>query len=225
MISRTATIPETKSNENERKPEDPPMPIPFVDLKRQTASLRPEIDRAIAAVVEDARFILGPEVSAFETAFADYCGAEYAVGVGNGTDAITCALRACGLMPDEEVLLPANTYIATYEAVLAAGGIPILIDCGDDGLIDPEGVEARISRRSRFLIAVHLHGQVCDIEALQTLAENHGLTLIEDAAQAHGATYRGKRAGTFGRAAAFSFYPSKNLGAFGDGGAVVTSDP
>ncbi|RME46325.1 MAG: DegT/DnrJ/EryC1/StrS family aminotransferase [Deltaproteobacteria bacterium] len=203
----------------------PEMFVPFVDLKQQIRSLRSEIDRAIAEVIEGGHFILGPEVAAFESAFAAYCGVEYCVGVGNGTDAIACALRACGLLPDEEVILPANTYMATYEAVLAAGGVPVLVDCGEDGLIDPEGIEARITRRSRFLIAVHLHGQMCDMAALQEIADRHGLTLIEDAAQAHGATYRGRRAGAFGRAAAFSFYPSKNLGAFGDGGAVVTDDP
>jgi dTDP-4-amino-4,6-dideoxygalactose transaminase len=197
--------------------------IPLVDLKAQHRVIAAEVEAGLARVMERAAFILGDEVAVFEAAFARFCGVAHCVGVANGTDAIELALRAAGLGPGDEVILPTNSFIATALAVLRAGATPVLVDCDPvHHLIDPHGVRRRIGRRSRAIVPVHLYGQVAPMEELQALADEAGIVVLEDAAQAHGARRRGRVAGGFGLAAATSFYPGKNLGAYGDGGAVLT---
>jgi dTDP-4-amino-4,6-dideoxygalactose transaminase len=201
------------------------MNVPFVDLKTQYRTIRGEIDDAVAAVVADAAFVSGKYARAFEADFAAYLGVEHCVGVGNGTDALTLALRVAGIEPGDEVITAANTFVATPEAIVLAGGRPVFVDCAADSYnIDVERIEAAITERTRAIVPVHLYGQPADLDPIAQIAERHGLAVIEDAAQAHGATYRGRKIGTFGRLAAFSFYPGKNLGAYGDAGAVVTDD-
>jgi dTDP-4-amino-4,6-dideoxygalactose transaminase len=200
--------------------------VPFLDLVRETERLRPDIDTAIARVLASGRFILTAEGETFESAFAAYCESEHSIGVASGTDAITIALIACGIKPGDEVITAANTCIPTIVGIERAGAVPVLADV--DAVtytLDPEQVERRLTRRTRALLPVHLYGQTANLDALQEIAEARGLMLIEDCAQSHGATWNGRRAGSIGHAAAFSFYPTKNLGALGDGGAVVTSDP
>ncbi len=201
-----------------------PPAIPLVDLAAQHAEVADEISRGMAAVIARSAFILGEEVGAFEADFARACGAAHAIGVGNGTDAIELVLRALGIGAGGEVLVPANTFIATALAVLRAGARPVLVDCDAHHLIDPERLAAAVTPRTRAILPVHLFGQLADMEAVAAVAAAHGLLVLEDAAQAHGARRQGRPAGSFGRAAAFSFYPGKNLGAYGDAGAVVTSD-
>ncbi len=200
--------------------------IPFQDLPLQTRTLRPELDPAIDAVLQHGQFILGPEVAAFEQAWAAFCGAPHTIGVGSGTDALQLILRALGIGLGDEVITVANSFIATAEAISYTGARPVLVDCElDTYLIDPGAVAAAITPRTRAIIPVHLYGQPANMDALRPLAQRHGLALIEDAAQAHGATLAdGRPCGTLGIAAGFSFYPGKNLGAFGDGGAVTTDD-
>jgi dTDP-4-amino-4,6-dideoxygalactose transaminase len=200
--------------------------VPFVDLPRQIRALRGELDTAIARVLNHGRFILGPEVAAFEEAWAAVCGVKHAVGVGSGTDALQLILRALGIGRGDEVITVANTFIATVEAISYAGARPVLVDCGlDDHLIDPDAVAGAVTPRTKAIIPVHLYGQPANIDALAKIAARHGLALIEDAAQAHGAALAdGRLCGSLGMAAGFSFYPGKNLGAFGDGGVVTTSD-
>lgn len=202
-------------------------PVPFQDLPLQIRHLRPRLDAAINAVLSHGQFILGPEVAAFEQAWARYCQADHAIGVGSGTDALHLILRSLQIGPGDEVITAANTFIATAEAISYAGAKVVLVDClPDTHLIDPAAVAAAITSRTRAIIPVHLFGQPADWFSLTALADRHGVTLIEDAAQAHGATLGdGRPCGSLGRAAAFSFYPGKNLGAFGDGGAVTTNDP
>jgi dTDP-4-amino-4,6-dideoxygalactose transaminase len=202
------------------------MKIPFQDLPLQIERLRSELDPAIDRVLRHGQFILGPEVGAFEEAWANFCGTKYAIGVGSGTDALQLILRALGIGVGDEVITVANTFIATAEAISYAGAKPVLVDCEPDTLlIDPLAVAAAINPRTRAIIPVHLYGQPANIAALRTLADQHRLALIEDAAQSHGATLRdGRPCGALGTAAGFSFYPGKNLGAFGDGGAVNTND-
>lgn len=197
--------------------------IPLVDLRAQHAEVADEIASGFAKVFERTAFILGSEVAAFETAFAAYCGVAHCIGVGNGTDAIELMIRALGLGADDEVLVPANTFIATALGVMRAGAVPVLVDCDRYHLLDPARVAERITPRTRAILPVHLYGQLADMEALEKIASVHGLLLIEDAAQVQGATRHGRRCGTFGAAAATSFYPGKNLGAYGDAGAVLTS--
>ena len=200
--------------------------VPFVALDRQHAPLRAELNAAFERVVDASGYILGAEVEAFEREFAAYCGAEHCVGVASGTAALVLAFQAAGIGPGDEVIVPAHTFIASALGVLHAGATPVFCEVEEGtGLIDPASAEEHVSERTAAVLAVHLYGQVCDMDALAALAERRGIALFEDAAQAHGATWRGRRAGTFGRAAAFSFYPSKNLGALGDGGAICTSDP
>lgn len=199
--------------------------IPLVDLKAQYRALQPDIDAAIARVIDSATFILGPEVSAFEMAFAAYCGAQHGVGVSSGTAALELVLRGLGIGPGDEVITTAHTFIATAEAISATGAAPVFADI--DPLtynLDPTAAEAAITPRTRAILPVHLYGQPADMDALAAIARRHGLKLVEDAAQAHGASYRGRRVGTLGDAACFSFYPGKNLGCYGDGGAVITND-
>jgi len=199
--------------------------IPFLDLAATHALIEHDILDALQRVVRAGQFILGPEVEAFEREFAAYCGAEHCVGVGNGLDALFLILRASGIGSGDEVLVPANTFIATWLAVSHAGATPVPVEPLETSYnIDPAAIERAINSRTRAIIPVHLYGQSADMDAVKKIAARHGLLVIEDAAQAHGARYKGNPAGSLGAAAAFSFYPGKNLGALGDGGAVVTSD-
>jgi dTDP-4-amino-4,6-dideoxygalactose transaminase len=199
--------------------------VEFVDLARQYRSIKDEVDEALLAAVASTQYILGDEVTRFEQEFAAYCEAAHCVGVGSGTAAIALSLEALGIGPGDEVIAPANTFIATVTPILRLGARPVLVDCDPDtAQIDPAQVQAAISSRTKALIAVHLYGQPADVEPLSALCDENGITLIEDACQAHGARYRGRRTGSLGHVAAFSFYPGKNLGAYGDGGAVTTGD-
>jgi dTDP-3-amino-3,4,6-trideoxy-alpha-D-glucose transaminase len=199
--------------------------VPFVDLARDHAPLAAELRAAFDRVLGASGFILGEEVERFEAEFASYCEAAHCVGVGSGTAALTIMLQAAGIGRGDEVIVPAHTFIATALAVLHAGATPVCVDVeAGTGLLDPVAVESAIGPATAGVIAVHLYGQVCRMDELRTIAERHGVALFEDAAQAHGATYRGRRAGGLARAGAFSFYPSKNLGALGDGGAICTND-
>jgi dTDP-4-amino-4,6-dideoxygalactose transaminase len=199
--------------------------IAFNELRSQYASIREEIDAAIARVLERGWFILGPEVEAFEAEFAAYCGARYGIGVGSGTEALHLALWACGVGPGDEVITVAHTAVPTINAISLTGARPVFVDVDPTTYtMDPAAAAAAVTPRTRALLPVHLYGHPADMAPLRELAERHGLWLIEDAAQAHGARYRGARVGTLGHLAAFSFYPTKNLGAYGDGGMVVTND-
>ena len=199
--------------------------VPFVDLGAQYASLRPEVDEAIAAVLGNTGFILGSEVARFEEAFAACCEAEHAVGVDSGTSALELALRAYEIGPGDEVITVANTFVATALAISYVGARPVLVDTDPDTYtIDVGAIEAAITPRTRAILPVHLYGQPADMDPILEIARRHGLVVIEDACQAHGARYKGRRVGSLGDAAAFSFYPAKNLGAYGDGGMVVTRD-
>lgn len=200
-------------------------PVPFLDLQRAHAELRQELDSAWRQLVDGGGFIGGPPVADFEAEWAAYCGTRFAVGVSDGTAAIELALAALGIGLGDEVIVPGNTFIATVEAVVKVGATPIMVDVEPSTLLlAPAAVEAAIGPRTVAVIAVHLYGQPCDMDALNALCTRHGLALIEDAAQAHGASWRGRRAGSLGTIGCFSFYPGKNLGAFGDAGAVVTDD-
>lgn len=199
--------------------------VPFVDLARQHRPIAGELRSAFDRVLGASAFILGEEVALFESQFAEYCGVSDCVGVASGTAALTIMLQAAGIGPGDEVIMPAHTFIASVLAVLHAGAKPVCVDVEyGSGLIDPAAVQAAIGPSTAAILAVHLYGQVCAMDELRELADRHGLALFEDAAQAHGASYRGRRAGGLGHAAAFSFYPSKNLGAMGDGGAICTDD-
>ncbi len=201
------------------------MPVPFVDLQAQYRSIKAEADAAVQRVISSSAFILGREVEAFERAFAEYVGAEECVGVSNGTAAIQLALLACGVGAGCEVIVPANTFFATAEAVSTAGATPVFVDCDPVTYnIDASKIDEVVSERTRAVIPVHLYGQPADLDAVFEVAERHNLLVIEDAAQAHGAKYKGRRVGSLARAGCFSFYPGKNLGAYGEGGAVVTND-
>jgi dTDP-4-amino-4,6-dideoxygalactose transaminase len=199
--------------------------VPLVDLTREHDSLAQELRDAFEDVLAKAAFVLGEEVERFEEEFAAVCGARHCVGVASGTAGLGIALIAAGLRPGDEVIIPAHTYVATAVAVRHAGGVPVFCDVErDTGLIDVEAVRDCLSARTAAIVPVHLYGQTCDTDRLRRLARQHGLLLIEDAAQAHGASWGAARAGALGDAAAFSFYPSKNLGALGDGGAICTGD-
>jgi dTDP-4-amino-4,6-dideoxygalactose transaminase len=199
--------------------------IPFGNLKRQYERLREEIDAVTIEVYESGWFILGKQVKAFETNFAKYCGAKYSIGVGSGTEALHLALVACGVTPGDEVITVANTCIPTISAISFAGATSILVDISEATFtIDPSLVEERITSKTKAIIPVHLYGQCADMNPILDIAQRHNLKVIEDCAQSHGSLYNGRMAGTMGHAGAFSFYPSKNLGALGDGGLVVTND-
>jgi dTDP-4-amino-4,6-dideoxygalactose transaminase len=199
--------------------------IPFVDLARQHVQIRDEIDAAIAQVVDTSAFILGPDVELFEQEWADFCEADHAIGVASGTAAIELVLEALDLGVGDEVIVPANTFIASVLPVVHRGAIPVLVDCDPvTATIDIEAVAQAVTSRTRAVIPVHLYGQPADMDPLLELGEQHGFDVLEDACQAHGARYRGRRVGALGRVGCFSFYPSKNLGALGDGGAIVTND-
>lgn len=200
--------------------------IPFLDVRSLNLRHRDEFHRALDRVLESGRFILGDEVAGFEREFAAQCGVRYCVGVGSGLDALHLALRAWGIGPGDEVIVPANTYIATWLAVTHAGATPVPVEPRLDTYnIDPELVEPAITPATKAIVAVHLYGQAADMDPLNRIAASRGIRVLEDAAQGHGALYRGRTAGSLGDAAAFSFYPTKNLGALGDGGAVTTNDP
>lgn len=202
-----------------------PCSVPFLDLQGVNNVLREEFDLAWKTVLDHGHFVGGPEVERFENEFATYCEAKACIGVANGTDALELILSGLGIGRGDEVIVPTNTFIATAEAVCATGARPRFVDvCPDTLLIDPAAAQAAINGSTAAIIAVHLYGQMVDPEPISAIAAAHGLALIEDAAQAHGARHRGTSAGSVGIAAGFSFYPGKNLGALGDGGAVVTSD-
>jgi len=199
--------------------------IEYEDLARANKPFFSDYLRAFDDALQEGRFILGRRLRAFEREFADYCGARHCIGVGSGLDALILSLRACGFEPGSEVIVPSNTYIAVILAVLHSGLTPVLAEPDLRSYnIDPEAIGRKITTKSRAVIAVHLYGRPCDMDPIQRLAKQHGLRLIEDCAQAHGASYKGKKVGTFGDINAFSFYPTKNLGALGDGGAVLTND-
>jgi dTDP-4-amino-4,6-dideoxygalactose transaminase len=200
--------------------------VPLVDLRAQYLSLKAELDAALFQVLERTDFVLGEEVAAFEREFSEYCGASHCIACANGTDALELALRSVGVEAGDEVVTVAHTFIATAEAVSAIGAKPVFVDvCHDTLLMDPEMVEKAITSRTRVILPVHLYGQAVNMDPIVSIARRHELAVVEDAAQAHGARYRGRRVGNLGDAAAFSFYPGKNLGAYGDAGAVVTNRP
>ncbi len=199
--------------------------VPLVDLKAQYASIQGEVDEAVIRAIRRTDFILGEDVGLFETEFAAFCQAKHALGVASGTDALNVACRALDIGEGDEVIVPAFTFIATALGVTLAGGKPVFVDVdADTGLIDPTKIEAAITEKTRAIIPVHLYGQCVDLDPILAIAKKHGLAVIEDAAQAHGAEIDGKRAGSMGTMACFSFYPGKNLGAYGDGGAITTND-
>lgn len=201
------------------------MNIPFVDLKVQYLSLKPEIDAAIGKVVSETAFVAGRYAAAFEESFAAYIGTQHCVAVANGTDAIEIALQALGIGPGDEVIVPANTFFATAEAVGNVGATVVFVDCEPHFYnIDVEKIEEKITPHTRAIIPVHLYGLTAEIDAIMDIARKHNLKVVEDCAQSHGADYKGQRTGTFGDIAAFSFYPGKNLGAYGDAGAIVTNE-
>jgi len=199
--------------------------IPMVDLKRQYTLLRRDIDRAVGQVLEETQFILGPNVAALEAEVAAYHGLPYALGVANGTDALLLALRACGIGPGDEVLTTPFTFIATAEVVALVGARPVFVDiCPDTLNMDPGKIAAKITPRTKAIIPVHLFGHPADMAPIMNLAQKHHLKVIEDCAQAFGSSCQGQKAGTLGDAGCFSFFPSKNLGCYGDGGMVITRD-
>ena len=201
------------------------MNVPFLDLQVQYRQIKDEVHGALDKVMEATEFVLGRAVGEFETSFAQHHGAEQCVAVSSGTSALHVALLAMGVGPGDEVIVPVNTFIATAEAVSHAGARPVFVDmCEDDYCIDPAKIESAISPRTKTIIPVHLYGQPAEMDAIMAVAESHGLGVLEDCAQAHDAEYGGRKVGTFGCAGAFSFYPGKNLGAYGEGGAVVTND-
>lgn len=201
------------------------MAVSFLNLGRLNAEIRPALDAAYRRVMDSGWYIGGPEVEAFESEFARYCGVAHCVGVGNGLDALTLLLRAYGVGAGDEVLVPSNTFIATWLAVSQCGATPVPVEpLADTHNMDPAQVEAALTPRTRAIMPVHLYGQAADMDPLMEIAKRRGLVVIEDAAQAQGAEYKGRRAGALGHAAGTSFYPGKNLGAFGDAGAVLTDD-
>jgi dTDP-4-amino-4,6-dideoxygalactose transaminase len=201
-------------------------PVPFVALERQHAALGHELTAAFDRVVRNSAFVLGDEVGRFEVEFAATCGVGACVGVASGTAALTLAVKAAGIGPGDEVIVPAHTFIASVLGVLHAGATPVFCDVErGTGLIDPASAATVVSQRTAAVLAVHLYGQACEMDDVWRLARRHGLIVVEDAAQAHGSTYRGRSVGSLGTVSAFSFYPTKNLGALGDAGAVCTDDP
>jgi len=200
--------------------------IPFLDLKQTYLELNTELETAVQRVMNSGWYIHGEELSAFESEFAEYCGVKYCIGVGTGLDALHLILRALDIGDGDEVIVPSNTFIATWLAVSYAGATPVPIEPDETTHnIDPGRIEEAITERTKAIIPVHLYGQPADMEPILEIARKYGLKIVEDAAQAHGARYKGSRVGGLGDAAGFSFYPAKNLGAFGDGGAVTTNDP
>ena len=201
------------------------MTIPLVDLKAQYAAIKPEIDAAIQRVIGNTSFILGKEVADFETNFAAFCRAKHCIGLDSGTAALHLALLLCDVKPGDEVITTTHTFVATAEGISVIGARPVLVDIDPRTYnLDPRAVERAITPRTKAIIPVHLYGQPAEMDAILEIARQHNVRVIEDAAQAHGAEYRGKRAGSMGDVACFSFFPSKNLGAYGDAGALITND-
>jgi dTDP-4-amino-4,6-dideoxygalactose transaminase len=200
--------------------------VPFLDLNAHHAPLREEFDRAIAEVIDSGAFAGGPFVEKFETDFANYCQAQHAIGVGNGTDALWLSLLACGIGAGDEVITVPNTFMATAEAITYCSARPVFVDVDEcTYTMDPAGLEKALTSKTKAIIPVHLFGQPADMDPILEFARQHGLFVIEDAAQAHGAEYKGQKVGTLGDVGCFSFYPGKNLGAFGEAGAVITNNP
>lgn len=202
------------------------MQIPFVSLKQMHEEIKGELNAVFASVLEKNNYIMGEELEKFEKNFAAYCGTKYAVGVGNGLDALYLILRALNVGAGDEVIVPSNTYIATALAVSYTGATPVFVEPDIRTFnIDPSQIEEKITKNTKAVIAVHLYGRTADMDSIIKIAHKHGLKVIEDSAQAHGALYKERKTGSLGDAAGFSFYPGKNLGALGDGGAVTTNDP
>lgn len=200
--------------------------IPFVDLQAQYRSIKDDVDSAVLGVFASTQFVLGSEVAAFESLFAEYCSVGRVIGVNSGTSALHLAMLAAGIGPGDEVITTPMTFIATVSAIDYAGATPVFVDIDPATLnIDPALIEAAITPRTKAIVPVHLHGLPADLDPIMEIADRHGLIVIEDAAQAHGAEYRGRRVGSIGKIGCFSFYPGKNLGAYGEGGAVTTDDP
>lgn len=200
------------------------MNVPFLDLSFQEACIQQDREQRFKSIISLSSFVLGPHVEAFESAFAQYCGQSFAIGVSGGTAASTMIYRALGIGETDEVLMQANTFIASAGSVIHAGATPVFVDISENGEIDLGDAKRRITSRTKAILAVHLYGMPADMSALLAFAQEHNLAVIEDACQAHGARYKGARVGSFGVAASFSFYPGKNLGAYGDGGAIVTNE-
>jgi dTDP-4-amino-4,6-dideoxygalactose transaminase len=199
--------------------------IPFLDLKQQYLQIKEEVLQSIENVLDDTAFSGGKYVELFEKEFATYCQTQYAIGLNNGTSALHLAMLTLGIGPGDEVIIPANTFIATAWGVSYTGATPVFVDCHPDTWeIDVSTIEKKITSKTKAIIGVHLYGQPCDIDALQEIAKAHNLLLVEDAAQAHGALYKGQRVGCFGEMACFSFYPGKNLGTYGEGGGITTNN-
>ena len=199
--------------------------IPFLDLRAQYRQIKPEVDAALARVIDGGQFVLGPEVAAFEERFAEYCEARCCVALNSGTSALQLALIAAGIVPGDEVITVSMTFVATAAAILYCGAKPVFVDIDPDTWnMDPNLIESAITLRTKAILPVHLHGLMADMDPIREIADRHGLVVIEDAAQSHGATYKGQRAGSIGRIGCFSFYPGKNLGAYGEAGAVITDD-
>lgn len=202
------------------------MNIPYMSMKRMNDELKAEMTAKFSSVYEKSNFIMGDELSAFESEFAAFCGVKYAIGCGTGLDALSLILRALDIGDGDEVIVPSNTFIATALAVSAVGALPVFVEPSDGTFtIDPEKIEKKITPHTKAIMTVHLYGRTCDMDPINAVAEKYGLKVVEDSAQAHGAEYKGRKAGSLGDAAGFSFYPGKNLGALGDGGAVTTNDP
>jgi dTDP-4-amino-4,6-dideoxygalactose transaminase len=200
--------------------------IPFMDLKTQYHSIKGEIDEAVIRTLESTQFVLGKEVEAFEEEFAAFCGTKHAVAVNSGTSALHLALLAAGIGPGDEVITTPATFVATVAAIVYTGAKPVFVDIDPESYtIDPGGIEKVISKKTKAILPIHLYGQTADMDPITGIAEKHGLIVVEDAAQAHGAEYKGRRAGSIGGLGCFSFYPGKNLGAYGEGGIVVTDNP
>ncbi|MCI4670294.1 MAG: DegT/DnrJ/EryC1/StrS family aminotransferase [Bacteroidia bacterium] len=201
------------------------MKVPFVDLYAQYLSIKEEIDQAIAQTIKNTSFIGGKDAREFEAQFADYVGQKHCIAVGNGTDSLEILLQAYEIGPGDEVIVPVHTWISTAEVVSSAGAIPVFVDTDPDHYtIRVDEIEAKINERTKAIMPVHLFGMPADMDPIMELAKKHKLIVIEDAAQAHGATYKGKKVGNFGHAVSFSFYPGKNLGAYGDAGGILTND-
>jgi dTDP-4-amino-4,6-dideoxygalactose transaminase len=199
--------------------------IPVFELKGQYNAIKDEVNEAVARVLESGWFILGQEVEAFEEEFSAYCGLSHGIGVGSGTEALHLALMACGVGPGDEVITVPHTAVATVAAIELTGARPVFVDIDPHSyIIAPDQLESRLTAQTRAVVPVHLYGQAADLDPILEIAQRRGLTVVEDCAQAHGAEYKGRRVGSFGRVACFSFYPTKNLGAYGDGGMVVTDD-
>jgi len=203
--------------------------IPFLDLKKINLRHQTAFESSLNEILQNGLFILGEKVKEFEKSFANYCGTKHCIGVANGLDALILILEAYKelgiIQTGDEIIVPSNTYIASILAVSKAGLTPILVEpVAQTCLIDPNKIEEKISVKTKAILPVHLYGQICDMDAINTIAQKHNLKVVEDSAQSHGAVYKGKRSGNLGNASGFSFYPAKNLGALGDGGAITTND-